>query len=259
MPFNSIFAWIIKKRIHQIDLFKKYPLEVQKEIFEKLISFSSDTEWGKLYDYKNVDSISVFQHKVPLQEYDDIKIWVDRIVAGEENLLWPAQTKMFAKSSGTTSERSKILPVTKDALEDCHQKGGKDLIAIYYSNFPEGKLYKGKHLVIGGSAETNPLSEDSYLGDLSAIIMKTLPWWAEIKRTPAKEIALMNEWESKIEMIAKNTIKEDVCILVGVPSWTMVLANKILDITCKKTLKEVWPNLELFMHGGVSFEPYQEE
>jgi hypothetical protein len=259
MPFNSIFAWIIKKRIHQIDLFKKYPLEVQKEIFEKLINFSRDTKWGRLFNYKNIATIAEFQNKVPLQDYDDVKIWVDRLVDGEQNLLWPSQTKMFAKSSGTTSERSKILPVTKEALEECHQKGGKDLISIYYSNFPEGKLYKGKHLVIGGSAESNPLSEDSYIGDLSAIIMKTLPWWAEIKRTPAKEIALMNEWESKIEMIARNTINEDVCILVGVPSWTMVLANKILDITGKKTLKEVWPNLELFMHGGVSFEPYQEE
>lgn len=259
MPFNSIFAWIIKKRIHQIDLFKKYPFDVQQETFEKLIYIAKDTEWGKENHYSNIKSIQDFRENVPLQDYDDIKLWVDRIVKGEQNLLWPTEIKFFAKSSGTTSDRSKILPVTKEALEDCHQKGGKDLLALYYSNYPEAKLYKGKHLVIGGSAETSPLSEDSYLGDLSAIIMKTLPWWAEIKRTPSREIALMNEWESKIDKIARNTIDEDVCILVGVPSWTMVLANKILEITGKKTLKEVWPNLELFMHGGVSFEPYQEE
>ena len=259
MPFNSIFAWIIKKRIHQIDLFKKYPFEVQFETFEKLVNSAQNTEWGKLHHYYKIKQLKDYQELVPLQDYDDIKFWVDRIVKGEQNLLWHSETKFFAKSSGTTSDRSKILPVTKEALEDCHQKGGKDLLALYYSNYPEAKLYKGKHLVIGGSAETNSISDDSYLGDLSAIIMKTLPWWAEIKRTPSKEIALMNEWESKIDEIAKHTINEDVGILVGVPSWTMVLANKILEITGKKTLKEVWPNLELFMHGGVSFEPYHEE
>lgn len=259
MSFNSIFAWIIKKRIHQIDLFKKYPFEVQYEIFEKLVNSAQNTEWGKLHNYSKIKQLKDYQKLVPLQDYDDVKFWVDRIVKGEQNLLWYSETKFFAKSSGTTSDRSKILPVTKEALEDCHQKGGKDLLALYYSNYPEAKLYKGKHLVIGGSAETNSISDDSYLGDLSAIIMKTLPWWAEIKRTPSKEIALMNEWESKIDKIAENTINEDVGILIGVPSWTMVLANKILEITGKKTLKEVWPNLELFMHGGVSFEPYQEE
>ena len=259
MPFNSIFAWLMKKRIHQIDLFRKYPLEVQNEMLEKLLKTASNTEWGKLYNYSTIDTYQLFKSKVPLQEYEDIKPWVERLMGGEQNLLWSTETKLFAKSSGTTSDRSKLIPVTKEALEECHQKGGKDLIALYYENHPSAKLYKGKHLVIGGSAEMNPLSEESYFGDLSAIIMKTLPWWAEIKRTPSKEIALMNQWEDKIEQIARKTISEDVCILVGVPSWTMVVANKILEITGKKNLKEVWPNLELFMHGGVSFDPYREE
>lgn len=259
MPFNSIFAWIIKKRIHQIDLFRKYPLEVQQELLAQLIKTASGTEWGKGHNYLSINQYSGFKTNVPLQEYSDIKPWVERLMAGEQNLLWPTETKWFAKSSGTTSERSKLIPVTKEALEECHQKGGKDLLALYYENHPNGKLYKGKHLVIGGSAEVNPLSDESYFGDLSAIIMKTLPWWAEIKRTPSKEIALMTEWEEKIEQMALKTMEEDVCILVGVPSWTMVLGNKILEITGKKNLKEVWPNLELFMHGGVSFEPYRDE
>ncbi len=259
MPFNSIFAWLMKKRIHQIDLFRKYPLEVQNETLQKLLKTASETEWGKLYNYSKIDRYDLFRSKVPLQEYEDLKPWVEKLMEGEQNLLWPTETKWFAKSSGTTSDRSKLIPVTKEALEECHQKGGKDLIALYYENQPSAKLYKGKHLVIGGSAEINPLSDESYFGDLSAIIMKTLPWWAEIKRTPSKEIALMNQWEEKIEQIALKTIPEDVCILVGVPSWTMVLANKILEITGKKNLKEVWPNLELFMHGGVSFDPYREE
>ncbi len=259
MPFNSIFAWLMKKRIHQIDLFRKYPLEVQNEMLEKLLKASVNTEWGKRYEYSKIGNYQDFNTNVPLQEYEDIKPWVERLMEGEQNLLWPTETKWFAKSSGTTSDRSKLIPVTKEALEECHQKGGKDLLALYYENQPSAKLYKGKHLVIGGSAEINPLSDESYFGDLSAIIMKTLPWWAEIKRTPSKEIALMNEWEEKIEKIALKTIPEDVCILVGVPSWTMVLSNKILEITGKKHLKEVWPNLELFMHGGVSFDPYRAE
>ena len=259
MPFNSIFAWLMKKRIHQIDLFRKYPIEVQNEMLEKLLKAAVNTEWGKIYQYSTLVTYELYNQNVPLQEYEDIKPWVERLMAGEQNLLWPTETKWFAKSSGTTSDRSKLIPVTKEALEECHQKGGKDLLALYYENQPTAKLYKGKHLVIGGSAEINPLSDESYFGDLSAIIMKTLPWWAEIRRTPSREIALMNEWEEKIEKIAIKTIPEDVCILVGVPSWTMVLTNKILEITGKKHLKEVWPNLELFMHGGVSFDPYREE
>jgi hypothetical protein len=258
MPFNSIFAWIIKKRIHQIDLFRKYPLEVQQELFERMISQAMYTEWGFKYCFAAISSYEDFKTAVPLQEYNDVKPYVDRLMAGEQNILWPTDTKWFAKSSGTTTDRSKLIPVTRESLEDCHYKGGKDLLALYYNNHPNRKLYNGKHLIIGGSAQINHLSADSYFGDLSAIIVKNLPWWAEIRRTPAKEIALMSEWESKIEKMALSTIQDDVYILAGVPSWTMVLANKVLEITGKDNLKEVWPNLELFMHGGVSFEPYRE-
>ena len=259
MPFNSIFAWIIKKRIHQIDLFKKYPFEVQQETFEKLIASGLNTEWGLEKKFSSIKSYQDFKNHVPLQEYNDIQPTVDRLMNGEQNLIWPTETKWFAKSSGTTNTRSKLIPVTKESLEDCHYKGGKDLLAMYYNNHPNGKLYNGKHLVVGGSTEDNPNSTDSYFGDISAIIVKNLPWWAGIRRTPSKEIILMNEWESKIEKMALSTMNEDVHIIVGVPSWTMVLANRILEITGKNNLKEVWPNLELFMHGGVNFEPYKEQ
>jgi hypothetical protein len=257
MPFNSIFAWIIKKRIHQIDLFRKYPLEVQQELLERMIDLSKDTEWGRRYNYSSLKNYDDFNKNIPLQEYHDVEPIIQRLMAGEQNLLWPSETKWFAKSSGTTSSRSKLIPVTKESLEECHYKGGKDLLALYYHNFPNRKLYKGKHLIVGGSAELNQLSADSYFGDLSAIIVKNLPWWAEIRRTPAKEIALMSEWEEKIEKMAQNTIHDDVYILAGVPSWTMLLANRALEITGKRNLKEIWPNLELFMHGGVSFKPYK--
>lgn len=259
MPFNSIFSWIIKKRIHQIDLFKQYPLEVQEELRLKLVESAKNTVWGKSHRFSTIKSYTDFKNAVPLQEYNSLFPFIQRAMDGELNVLWPKKTNWFAKSSGTTEAKSKFIPVTKDSLEECHYKGGKDLLALYYNNHPKRKLYNGKHLIIGGSAQINQLSTDSYFGDLSAIIVKNLPFWAEIRRTPSKEIALMSEWESKIEKMARSTINEDVLIIAGVPSWTMVLAKKVLEISGKSNLKEVWPNLELFMHGGVSFEPYKHE
>lgn len=258
MPFNSIFAWMMKKRIHQIDLFRKYPLEVQQEIFQNLIAQAENTEFGKKNHFNEVTSYAEFKEKVPLQTYESLKPYIDRVMEGEDQVLWPSETKWFAKSSGTTSERSKFIPVSKESLFDCHYKGGKDLLALYYENFPDRKLYNGKHLIVGGSAQIIPIDIDSYFGDLSAIIVKNLPWWAEIRRTPSKEIALMSEWEEKIEKMARETIQEDVYILAGVPSWTFVLLQKVLEISGKKHIKEVWPNLELFLHGGVNFEPYRQ-
>lgn len=259
MPFNSIFAWIMKKRIHQIDLFKKHPIEVQHELLIKLVDTARETEWGKKHHFSTIKNYADFKAAMPLQDYNDIKPYVDRLFDGEQNLLWPSEVKWFAKSSGTTSDKSKFIPVTKESLEDCHYKGGKDLLGIHYNNFPETKLYKGKHLVVGGSSQPYQIGHDGYFGDLSAIIVKNLPWWAEIKRTPSREIALMSNWEEKIEKMAQSTINEDVVILVGVPSWTLVLLNRILEITGKSDIKDVWPNLELFMHGGVKFEPYKNE
>jgi hypothetical protein len=259
MPFNSIFGWLMKKRIHQIDLFRKYPIEVQKECFEYLLAEGKTTQFGKEHSFSNIENYEDFKKTVPLSNYEVLKNWVAIAMKGKPNILWPGETKWFAKSSGTTSDRSKLIPVTKNSLEDCHYKGGKDLLAIYYDQHPNSKLYKGKHLVVGGSAEHHALREDSYTGDLSAIILKNLPWWAEIKRTPSKEIALMSEWDEKIEKLAQSTMKEDVYSISGVPSWTMVLMHRILSITGAKNILEIWPNLELFMHGGVSFEPYREE
>lgn len=259
MPINAIFGWLIRKRISQIDIIRNTPLEVQYGVFRSLLETAKDTEWGLLHDFSIIETYEQFKEIVPLQDYEDVKPYIERAIEGEENILWPGKTEWFAKSSGTTSDRSKFIPVTKDSLEGCHYKGGKDLLAMYYENYPEANLYSGKHLVIGGSSVLNGSGKDSYIGDLSAIIVRNLPWWAEIKRTPSKEIALMSDWEPKIELMAQETKDEDVCILTGVPSWTLVLAHRVLEITGKKSLKEVWPNLELFMHGGVNFEPYRAE
>ncbi len=259
MAFNSIFAWLMKKRIHQIDLFRKYPDEVQSELFHNLLEQGKNTEYGKIHNFSNINDYEDYRKHIPLMDYESLKPYVERLMQGEQNLLWNQDTHWFAKSSGTTSDRSKYIPITHDSLYDCHFKGGKDLIALYYENLPNRKLYNGKHLIIGGSAEINEFGNESYSGDLSAILVTNLPWWAEIRRTPSKEIALMADWEGKLKLLAENTIHEDVYIIVGVPSWTLVLTKKILEITGKSNLHEVWPNLELFMHGGVSFEPYRKE
>lgn len=258
MPFNSIFSWVMKKRLHQIELFMKYPYEVQNDVLEKLLTAGTQTEFGRTHLFDQIKTYEDFTTQVPLNDYESLKPYIIRSMENEQGLLWNQEVKWFAKSSGTTSDRSKFIPVTKDSLEDCHYKGGKDLLALYYKQFPNRKLYKGKHLIVGGSAQILPISHDMYQGDLSAIIVKNLPWWAEIRRTPSKEIALMTEWTEKIEKMALGTINEDVYIIAGVPSWTYVLAKKVLELTGKSNLREVWPNLELFMHGGINFEPYRE-
>ena len=202
MPFNSIFSWIIKKRIHQIDLFKKYPFEVQDEVFQNLIEKGTNTEFGKNHNFSSINNYSEFNKSVPLNNYDTLKPYIDCLFKNEQNVLWNSDVKWFAQSSGTVSHKSKFIPVSKESLHGCHYKGGKDLLSLYYNQIPDRKLYKGKHLILGGSAKINYLNTDSYFGDLSAIILKNMPWWAELRRTPAKEIALMSEWEEKLEKLA---------------------------------------------------------
>jgi len=260
MPLiNSIVSWLNIKRLHQIELFKQYPFNVQEETFFKLIQKSKMTEWGKKYDYEKITSIKDFQNNVPLQTYDDIRFYVERLRHGEANLIWPGEVKWFAKSSGTTSDKSKFIPVSKEALEDCHFRGGKDTMALYTRNNPNTKVFSGKGLTLGGSHKINNFSNQSYYGDLSAILIENLPWWVDFIRIPKTEIALLDKWEDKLEKITKTTIKEKVTNIAGVPSWNLVLIKHILNVTGKNNLLEVWPNLELFTHGGVSFEPYREQ
>lgn len=260
MPIlNSIFSWFMKKRMHQIELFMKYPIEVQNEWFDDLINDAKNTEWGKQYDYKNIRSVDQFKERVPVQDYDDIKDYVSRLMKGEQNLLWPTETKWFAKSSGTTSDKSKFIPVTREALEECHYKGGKDMLSIYCSNIEDTEIFTGKTLVMGGSSQSIDPSIDSYHGDLSSIIIRNLPFWAEMRRTPELEIALMTDFEEKLAKMAKICSNDNVTSLSGVPSWMLILLNKILSHSNKKDISEIWPNLEVFFHGGVAFTPYREQ
>lgn len=249
----------MKKRIHQIELFMKYPHDVQEEWFQNLISAAEATEWGKKYDYKSILTPQDFKNRVPINDYDGFKGYIDRMIKGEQNILWPTDIKWFAKSSGTTSDRSKFIPVSVEALEECHFQGGKDMLSIYCHNRPENKVFNGKTVVIGGASQINNFNPDSYYGDLSSILIRNLPFWAEFKRTPNIEVTLNPNFEEKIEQIAQITSKEDVASLAGVPTWNMVMAKRVLEITGKDHLLEVWPNLEFYGHGGVSFKPYREQ
>ncbi len=256
---NSFINWFIKKRMHQIELFIKYPIEVQEEWFTNLLKDAKDTEWGKKYDYRSIENIQQFKQRVPIQNYDSLYPYIDRILKGEQNLLWPSTIKWFAQSSGTTNNRSKFIPVSTESLEECHFKGGKDMLAIYCNNRPNAQMFTGKGLVLGGSHQINQLTPNSYYGDLSAVLIKNLPAWAEFMRTPDMAIALLTNYEEKIEKMARATIDVNVTNISGVPTWTIVLAKRILEITGKTNLLEVWPNLELYVHGAVNFEPYREQ
>src|SRR3978361_1947117 len=257
--FNSVFTWFIKKRIHQIELFKKYPNEVQKEWFEQLISEAENTEWGKKYDYKSIDDLADFKERVPIQNYDTLKPYIERMLKGEQNVLWPTEIRWFAKSSGTTSDRSKFIPVSEESLEECHFKGGKDMLTLYFNNRPGARIFTGKALTLGGSAQVSQLNADTFFGDLSAVIMKNLPIWSEFYRTPHLDIALLNNFEEKIEKMVNATKDVNVTCIGGVPTWNILLFKRILEITGKKNLLEVWPNLELYFHGAVNFTPYREQ
>jgi len=258
MPIiNSIFAWLMKKRMHQIDLFIKYPYEVQHEWFRKLLDTAKDTEWGKKYGYASIASVEEFRTRIPINEYDDLKPYIERQRKGERDVLWPGEISWFAKSSGTTNDKSKFIPVSEESMNDCHFKGGKDMLTLYCSAYPDTHLFDGKTLPLGGSYR----SDEGYApsGDISAILMDNLPMWAEFFRSPGLSIALMSEWEQKMDSIANAVISENITVISGVPSWMLILLRHTLAKSGKKNIAELWPNLEVFFHGGVNFDPYREQ
>lgn len=260
MPFiPSILNWLNVKRLHQINLFKKYPHEVQKEELLSLLDEAKYTAWGKKFDFASIKSYEDFKNRLPIQTYEQASMAIERLRKGEKDLVWPGEIKWFAKSSGTTNTKSKFIPVSTESLERCHLRGPKDVLAIYTSNNPETGVFAGKGLTLGGSHSINNYSNQSYYGDLSAIMIENLPFWAEFIRTPKAKIALMDEWDKKLSEITRTTINDDVTSIAGVPSWNLVLIKFILEKTGKENLLEVWPNLELFIHGGVNFEPYRSQ
>lgn len=247
----------LKGRIKQVEYAMNNPHELQDKIFKNLVQEARDTAWGKKYGYKSISSVQEYRNRVPLSSYEDISPWIDRIIKGEQNVLWSSPIHWFSKSSGTTNSKSKFIPVSKESLEDIHYKGGKDLISVYVHNNPDSRMFSGKGLAIGGSYSENPSRPDSYYGDVSAVIMANLPVWAQYVRTPSLKVATMSEWEKKIEYIAADTLREKVTNISGVPTWTIVLLEKIMELSGKDNMLEVWPEMEVFFHGAVAFPPYR--
>lgn len=254
---SGIYSWFFKRRMEEILFFHKEPYGVQEKQLHYLIDTAKDTYWGKQHGYGSIKALEHFKQQVPIQEYNDAFPFIERAMKGEADVLWPGIVKWFAKSSGTTHAKSKFIPVTQESLDDTHFKGGKDMYGTYFFHHDDAKLADGKSLVVGGSHEINKLNSQSSYGDLSAVLLQNLPFWAELLRTPDLKTALMSEWEAKIEAMAEKTSQADVTNVVGVPTWTVVLFNRILEITGKSCISEVWPNLELYIHGGVSFQPYR--
>jgi len=261
MPFsfiNALASWILKKRHHQIDLFLKYPIEVQQEVLLSLIQTAQNTEVGVTYRFNEIIDYKSFVERVPLKQYEDIESLITRTRNGEQNLFWPTPIQWFAKSSGTTNAKSKFIPVSEESLENCHFNAGKDMLGLYLYTNENAEMFSGKGLRLGGSSEVYKNGESSF-GDLSAIMIENMPFWADFSSAPKQETALMKDWEVKLDAIVNETIGENITSLAGVPSWMLVLLNRVLEVTGKSNILEVWPNLEVYFHGGVNFNPYREQ
>ena len=255
---NSVASWFLKKRFHQIELFLKYPIEVQEELLHQLLHQAKNTEIGLKYDFASIKTYREFADRIPVTNYETIAPDIERSRNGESNIFWPRPIKWFAKSSGTTNAKSKFIPVSDESLENCHYAASKDLLCMYLNNNPDAQLFVGKSLRLGGSKELYKENGTAF-GDLSAILIDNMPFWAEYSSTPSSEISLMGDWETKMQAIVDETINENVTSLAGVPSWMLVLLNNVLETTGKENLFEIWPNLEVYFHGGVSFDPYIEQ
>lgn len=255
---NSIASWFLKKRFHQIELFLKYPNEVQNELLFQLLSKAKDTEIGRQYDFSSITNYRTFSERIPISSYEDYQDVIERSRRGENNIFWPTPIKWFAKSSGTTNAKSKFIPVSEESLEDCHYAASKDLLCMYLNNNEDSQLFTGKGLRLGGSKELYK-ENGTVFGDLSAILIDNMPFWAEFSSTPSNRVSLMSDWETKMQAIVEETINENVTSLAGVPSWMLVLLNNVLEATGKDNLFDIWPNLEVYFHGGVSFVPYVDQ
>lgn len=255
---NSIASWILKKRIHQIELFIKYPNEVQEELLNSLLKSAENTVIGRQYDFATIKNYTTFSDRIPVSTYEDLEPMIEQTRKGMQNIFWPSQIKWFAKSSGTTNAKSKFIPVSIEALENCHYKASKDLLSLYLNNNEDSQLFVGKSLRLGGSKQIYE-DNNTFFGDLSAILIDNMPMWAEFSSTPSNQVSLMGDWEIKLMAIIHETLSEDVTSLAGVPSWMMVLLNKLLEETGKNNILEIWPNAEVYFHGGVNFDPYRDQ
>ena len=253
---NSLY---FAPRMRAIERYATEAEALQMQVMKRLTGMAQHTEWGKLHHYASIKSYEDFSRELPIQTYEEVKGYVERMRRGEQNLLWPSKITWFAKSSGTTNDKSKFLPVSRESLRDTHYRGGRDAVAVYLAQNPQSRFFSGKGLILGGSHAPNLNTPHSLVGDLSAILIENLPTLVNYIRVPSKQTALMEHFEPKMEQIAREAIGANVSNLSGVPSWMLVLIKHILEKTGRQTLEEVWPNLEVFFHGGVAFTPYRDQ
>ena len=256
---NSFMSWYLRKRIPAIEYSMENRADVQHQTFQQLLSNLKKTKFGYDHHINDVNSYDTFKERIPVRRYDELKPYIQKVMEGEQKVLWPGDIKWFAKSSGTTSDKSKFIPVSFETLNDCQFRGSRDVLAFYYNDNPNAGVFQGKGLIIGGSHQVNELSPNSFYGDLSAVMMNNLPFLATILATPGRDIALMSDWEQKMTMMVEATINQDVTNISGVPTWTLLLIKQVLEKTGKSNLQDIWPNLELYVHGGVNFKPYRSQ
>jgi hypothetical protein len=250
----------MKLRLPRLKRMQHYPVETQQLWFETLIRTAAKTEWGQTHHYNQIRTPQDFARQVPVQPYEEFYPWIEKCLQGNASVLWPGKYQWFAKSSGTTNDKSKFIPVSPEAFQDNHFKAGKDLFASYFETNPYSRMANGLNLVIGGSHEVNRLNSGSRSGDLSALLLENLPALYAHYRTPPKEISLMGEWEKKLERMAEIVIRQDIRAMTGVPTWLLVLFERLFEMKQleDKNLLHIWPNLEVFFHGAVAFGPYRE-
>jgi len=254
---NKVMELLMSKRMRQIESFMLNPVETQENVLFENLSAARNTEYGKLYGFDEINDYDTFRSHIPLVTYEEFEPYIEKARKGTPDVSWHGKIKWFAKSSGTTNAKSKFIPISDESLENGHYAAGKMLFALYLNNHPDTEIFKNKNLRLGGSSEIYEKYETLF-GDLSAILIDNLPFYAELRNTPNKQISLMSEWETKMKAIADAVIKEDIGCLTGVPSWMLVLLNYVREETGKNYLDEIWPNLEVFFHGGISFKPYEE-
>ena len=259
MNETSLLNNIFKLRAKKIDKYATEAEAIQMRVLTELVQKAAGTEWGKEHSYSTIHSYEDFARNVPVQDYESLKGYIDRMRHGESDVLWRGECRWFAKSSGTTNDKSKFIPVTADGLKTLHYTGGRDSVALYLRLNPKSRIFSGKSLILGGSHAPNYNLPKSLVGDLSAILIENIMPLVNLVRVPEKKIALLSDFEEKMDKIARTTCNKNVTNIAGVPSWMMAVLKHMLDITGKKSVDELWPNLEVFFHGGVAFTPYREQ
>jgi hypothetical protein len=259
LAFNSVIKRFLQIRNRRIQRFIQYPYQSQRETLFRLLNKTQATYYGSKHHFSAIRKEKQFSKQVPLIEYDDIKHHIDHMMRGGEDILWPGQVKWFAKSSGTTSDKSKFIPIPKDNLQNCHIRSSWDAVTLLYKNKPEARIFADKNLVMGGSLNYFKSFPETRFGDVSAIMIHNMPLVGRPFYTPDFETALLADWETKIERMANLCSREEVAVFGGVPSWTLILFRRILEITGKENMLQIWPGIQAYFHGGVGFDPYREQ